>query len=108
MRNQELLLIQPGSDKDEKLVTVARALHFVAQCSYQRATLGLTHAPDAEAVAGRTLMLEQRAASSVHRFERGDLGIPNAELDAKMSPQARGDDALGVKQLSTQANEADV
>ena len=75
---------------------------------HEGATLMFTHSPDAKAVAGHTLMLEQRAASSVHRFERSNLGIPDAELDAKMSPQARGDDALGVKQLSTQANEADV
>jgi hypothetical protein len=86
------LSIQPGSSKDEQLITVARALHVVAQCSHQRATL----------------MLEQRATSSVHRFERGDLGIPSAELGTEMSPQARGDDPLGVKQLSTEANEADV
>ena len=108
MRNQELVLIQPGSGKDEKLVTVARALHFVAQCTHEGATLMFTHSPDAKAVAGRTLMLVQRAASSVHRFERGDLGIPDAELGAEMPPQARRDDAFGVKQLSTEANEADV
>ena len=53
-------------------------------------------------------MLVQRAASSVHRFERGDHGIPDAELGAEMPPQARRDDAFGVKQLSTEANEADM
>ena len=67
-----------------------------------------THSPDAKAVAGRALMLVQGAASSVHRLERGDLRIPNAQLGAQMSPQARRDDPLGVKQLSAEANEADV
>ena len=101
-------MIQPSPGKDEQLVTVARALHFVAQCSHQGATLMFTHSLDAEAIAGHTLMLEQRAASSVHCFERGDLGILEAELGTEMSPQARGDDAFGVKQLSAEANEADV
>ncbi len=101
------MLIPLGPGKDEQLIIVARALHVVAQRSHQCATLMFTHAPDAEAIAGYTLMLERHAAPSVHCFARGDLGIPNAELGAEMSPQARGDDAFGVKQLCAAGNEAE-
>ena len=95
MREKKLLSIQPGASKYEQLIAIAGALHFVTQCSHQGATLMFTHPPDTEVVAGHLLVFEQCAASAVHRLERGDPGIRDAELDPEMPPQARRADAQG-------------
>ncbi len=101
-------MIQPGAGKYEQLVSVAAALHFIAQHSHEGATLMSTHARNAGLIAGHALVIEQRASPPVHYFKRGDLRIRNAEFGTEVPPQARRDDALGVQQLFAQANEADM